>query len=98
LQALQAEPAPQPVERTPAAAARSVTVPPPIPFDATLGTILYSAERKLAIVNGRIVGIGDDVNGARIVDITATSVLLRDARNRMRILTLGQGTPTPSAQ
>jgi len=98
LQALQAEPRPQPVERTPPAAARTVPAPPPTPFDATLGTILYSAERKLAIVNGRIVGIGDDVNGARIVDITATSVLLRDARNRMRILTLGQGQPAPSAQ
>ena len=98
LQALQAEPAPQPAERTPAVAARRAATPPPIPFDATLGTILYSAERKLAIVNGRIVGIGDDVNGARIVEITATSVLLRDARNRLRILTLGQGMPTPSAQ
>jgi hypothetical protein len=73
-------------------------VTPPTPFDATLGTILYSADRRLAIVNGRIVGIGDEVNGARIVDITATSVLLRDARNRLRILTLGQGTPAPSAR
>ena len=97
LQALQAEPAPQPAQRTPAVAARTTAAPAPIPFDATLGTILYSAERKLAIVNGRIVGIGDDVNGARIVDITATTVLLRDARNRMRILTLGQGS-APSAQ
>jgi hypothetical protein len=98
LQASQAEPSPKPAERTPAVAARQANVSPPIPFDATLGTILYSAERKLAIVNGRIVGIGDDVNGARIVDITATTVLLRDARNRMRILTLGQGTPPPPAR
>ena len=42
----------------------------PVPFDAVLGTILYSPDRKLAIVNGRIVGPGDVVNGARIVDIT----------------------------
>jgi hypothetical protein len=50
---------------------------------------LYSPDRKLAIVNGRIVGPGDQVNGARIVDITATTVLLRDARGRLRNLTVG---------
>ena len=60
-----------------------------MPFDAVLGTILYSPDRKLAIVNGRIVGPGDAVNGARIVDITAGTVLLRDAQGRLRSLTLG---------
>ena len=68
--------------------------PPPVPFDAVLGTILYSPERKLAIVNGRIVGPGDEVNGARIVDITPTTVLLRDAQGRLRSLTLGGRTPS----
>lgn len=72
--------------------------PPPIPFDAVLGTILFSPDRKLAIVNGRIVGIGDDVNGARITEITPTTVLLRDLQGRMRILTLGQGTQTPAVR
>ncbi len=60
-----------------------------MPFDAVLGTILYSSDRKLAIVNGRIVGLGDVVNGARIVDIAAGTVLLRDAQGRLRSLTLG---------
>ena len=68
----------------------------PLPFDAVLGTILYSPDRKLAIVNGRIVGPGDDVNGARIVDITPTAVLLRDAQGRLRNLTLGGRTPPAS--
>ena len=48
----------------PAVAATRRPEPPPTPFDAVLGTILFSPDRKLAIVNGRIVGIGDDVNGA----------------------------------
>jgi hypothetical protein len=61
-----------------------------------LGTILYSTDRKLAIVNGRVVGVGDDVNGARIVEITPASVLLRDERGRMRILRLGQAPPSPA--
>jgi len=63
--------------------------PAPLPFDAVLGTILYSPERKLAIIDGRIVQPDDDVRGARIVDITPTAVLLRDAGGRLRRLSLG---------
>jgi len=58
-------------------------------FDAVLGTILYSSERRLAIVDGHIVGPGDDVRGARVVEIQPTSVLLRDTGGRLRRLTLG---------
>jgi hypothetical protein len=63
--------------------------PAPLPLDAMLGTILYSPDRKLAIVDGRIVGIGDEVKGALIVDITPDTVFLRDAQGRSRSLTLG---------
>jgi hypothetical protein len=70
--------------------------PPPVPFPAVLGTILYSPDRKLAIVNDRIVGPGDEVNGARIVDITPTTVLLRDAQGRLRSLTLGAARTPPA--
>ena len=56
---------------------------------ATLGTILYSSDRKLAIVDGRIVQSGDEVRGARIVEITPTSVYLRDQQGRLRLLTAG---------
>jgi hypothetical protein len=56
------------------------------PFQAELGTILYSADRKLAIVDGRIVAVGDEVRGARIVDITPSAVLLRDGQGRLRRL------------
>ena len=58
------------------------------PFEAELGTILYSADQKLAIVDGRIVTVGDDVRGARIVDITPSAVLLRDGQGRLRRLGL----------
>jgi hypothetical protein len=62
-----------------------------LPFDAVLGTILYSADRKLAIVDGRIVGLGDEIRGARIVDITPNAVTLRDGQGRLRRLGLGAG-------
>ena len=76
------------------APARMKPAPPPevaLPFDAVLGTILYSADRKLAIVDNRIVGVGDEVRGARVVEITAGAVMLRDAQGRLRRLALGAG-------
>ena len=75
--------------------APSVRRPPPeevpLPFEATLGTILYGADRKLAIIDGRIVQVGDDVRGARVVEITPNSVLFRDRQGRLRRLTLDDG-------
>jgi hypothetical protein len=62
-----------------------------LPFDAVLGTILYSPDRKLAIIDGRIVGPGDQIRGARIVDITPGSVVLRGSDGRLRLLTMASG-------
>jgi hypothetical protein len=61
-----------------------------LPFEASLSTILFGPERRLAIVDGRIVGEGDEIKGAQIVEITPTSVLLRDAQGRLRRLTGGK--------
>ena len=60
----------------------------PLPFDGSLGTILYGADRKLAIIDGRIVQVGDDIRGARVVDITPDAVLFRDVQGRLRKLSL----------
>ena len=76
------------------AAVRARPAPAPeiaLPFDAALGTILYSADRRLAIVDGKIVGIGDVIRDARVIDITPGAVLLRDAQGRLRRLALGAG-------
>lgn len=84
---------PPPRQGAPAAQARrqepSRTAEVALPFEATLGTILYSPDRKLAIIDGRIVGVGDEIRGARVTDITSSAVLLRDAQGRLRRLTLG---------
>lgn len=61
---------------------------PVTPFEAELSTILYASDRKLAIVDGRIVGVGDTVRGARIVEITPTAVMLRDPQGKLRRLAL----------
>ena len=76
------------------APARVKAAPPAevaLPFDAVLGTILYSPDRKLAIIDNRIVGVGDQVRGAKVVDITASAVMLRDEQGRLRKLALGSG-------
>ena len=89
------KPAPvAPPVRNAAAPARVKPAPPPeaaAPFDAVLGTILYSPDRRLAIIDNRIVGVGDEVRGARVTEITPGAVLLRDAQGRLRRLTLGAG-------
>lgn len=85
-----------PIPRTPVAArpkarpgrSRERAPAPPTPFDAVLGSILYSSDRKLAIIDGRIVGPGDEVKGARVVDITTGGVTLRDGQGRLRTLVL----------
>jgi hypothetical protein len=63
----------------------------PQPFAAALKTILYSPERSLAIIDGRIVQPGDDVRGARVVAISPTAVVVRDRDGREARLQVGQG-------
>jgi hypothetical protein len=41
----------------------------------TVRTILYSATRRLAIVDGRIVGVGDTVGGYSVADIEKGAVV-----------------------
>lgn len=67
---------------------REVRQPPETPFEALLETILYSANRRLALIDGRIVQVGDVVGRATIVDITPTAVLLRDSAGRPRTISL----------
>jgi len=84
-------PSEAPLTRAPKPAPRAAKHEPVLPFDASLETILYSADRQLAIIDGRIVGVGDLVKGARIVEITASAVMLRDAQGRLHRLALGAG-------
>ena len=70
--------------------------PPPLrpasdaqPFDAALSSILFSADRQLAIIDGRVVGRGDAVRDATVVEISAGVVLLRDSHGRLRRLSTG---------
>jgi hypothetical protein len=95
-------PMPPPVIRQEPSAVRHVSSPvravrPPQieeiqPLEAQISGILVSPDRQLAIVDGRVVGLGDEVRGAVVVEISSSSVLVRDSGGRLRRLTSGGGT------
>ena len=89
--------------RDPFRAAGDIPLPPP-PADAppavveapepVVDAILFSPERRLAIVNGRTVGIGDRIDASIIVDITRDAILVRpDHGGPVRQLTLTRSSP-----
>jgi hypothetical protein len=49
-----------------------------------VSSVLVSGDRRLAVVNGRIVGVGDWVGDVRVVEIAPTEVVLRDRLGRLR--------------
>ena len=61
----------------------------PLPFEAALSSILFSPDRQLAIIDGRVVGRGDAVRDATVIEISAGAVLLRDSQGRLRRLSAG---------
>lgn len=56
--------------------------------DPVVATILYSAARRLAMVDGRIVRVGDRLGDATIVDIVPNAVIIESADRGRRSLTL----------
>lgn len=76
-----------PPGRVPIARARRQE--PPVRHTAAVDTILFGPDRRLAMIDGLIVETGDDVGGARVVEISPTSVVLRDETGRLSRLFLG---------
>jgi hypothetical protein len=62
-----------------------VTAPPPaVEPDVIVNSILYSDTRKLAIVNGRRVRIGDRVGSATVADILRDGIVLQSPNGAVR--------------
>lgn len=57
--------------------------------EPVVSSILFSASRRLAVVDGRIVGVGDHVGEAEVVEIQPDAVRLRWPGGRDVRLTLG---------
>jgi hypothetical protein len=67
----------------------------PVGPDPTLRTILHSAERSLAIVDNRIVRVGDVVSVGTIVEIQRDAIVVQTASGERRRIGLYRG---PSLQ
>jgi hypothetical protein len=65
-------------------AARAAAAAP----DPVVRSILFSANRRLAVVDGKIVGIGDALGTSRVVDITRDAVTFKTASGEQRRVAL----------
>ena len=54
------------------------------PVSLSLTSILYSPERRLAIIEGQVLGVGETIAGMTIVEIQPKAVILRDRAGRLR--------------
>lgn len=64
-------------------AAPTAAAPEPV-----VGAILFAADRRMAIVNGRIVGVGDRVGAGVVIEIARDAVLVRGPGGDARALPL----------
>ena len=61
----------------------------PKPEPLHLKTIIYSEERKIAIIDDQMLRIGDSIKGAELVSLTRNSARLK---RRGKVITLSLGT------
>ena len=80
-----------PKETEPAASAHTAprsSAPVSTEPELVVGSILYSPQRRLAIVNGRIVGVGDRIGSVTVVGIGPREVIVQSADGTTRTLEL----------
>jgi hypothetical protein len=56
--------------------------------DVVVASILHSADRRLAVVNGRIVRAGDRIGSHTIVDIQPRAIVVESPRGGRRVVEL----------
>ena len=67
------------------------TAPPPAGPDPVVKSILFSTGRRLAVVDGRIVKVGDRVGQNEVVEIERAAVVFRTPSGTQRRVDLYQG-------
>lgn len=68
--------------------------PPPAAVpdaDPVVASILYSSDRRIAMVDGRIVRIGDTIGRSKVVDILPKAVVIQSAEGERKTLELKSG-------
>jgi hypothetical protein len=81
------------VRRRPVVVAEETVAPaadPVVEPDPVVASILYSPDRRLAMINGRIVRVGEPVGGSVVVDILPNAVVIEapgGGRRRLELKT-----------
>jgi MSHA biogenesis protein MshK len=60
-----------------------------------LNAIFISSQRKVAVINGQVVKVGDEVSGVKVISIDENSVELEGADNRMTLYLVSTPVKTP---
>ncbi len=62
----------------------------------TLSSTLVSAQRRTAVINDRVVSVGEKINGARVMAIDSDSVHLRRRGSDITLVLLRKNVKRPS--
>jgi hypothetical protein len=65
--------------------------------DLVVASILHSADRRLAVINGKIVRAGDRVGSSTVVDIQPRAVVIESSRGARRLVELRAAAPIRQA-
>ncbi len=66
------------------------------PIRWTLNSTLVSVQRRAAVINDRVVGVGEKINGARVVEILPMAVRLRYNGRDITLVLLKKNIKQPS--
>ena len=75
------------VSQAPAAEAGAITAPTPV-AEPVVRTILFSAQRSVALVDGHIVKVGDRVGDGLVAEISRDTVVIETPAGERKRLTL----------
>lgn len=73
-------------------------VTPQVKTDSwTLSAVLRSSSRRVALINGRVMKLGDTIEGFRLVTIETDRVVLENSRRKVVLIRDGAGIKKNSA-
>ena len=70
--------------------------PPEAEPDPVVASILYSSSRRLAMIDGRVVRVGDVVSGVKVVEILRNAVIVESTFGGRRTLSLTSPKTAPT--
>ena len=82
--------------RPPSFSTGSKVTQKPLAPRSVLSSTLVSPERRSAVINGRVVTLGEDVSGARVMEIDSMKVVLNNNGQQIVLMLLEKNIKQPS--